>query len=280
MPREQTVQIAALNIAAHPHPADVYVGLLRAASDFLVKARGTDYAKITKPRKSRGLEVYTGRILVWTEIDVNGPWLNLKEEEELSPSLRNAINIPPEAKPNYRVFSYAFEAEHHRLYFETRNEFGEHLGETTALRVFRLLLSKDVQGLDIPDVEVTVIPERGAVSRILALPGLRSLELTVVLPNPDADADAEARVFGQLNAARARRKSVVYTKQAGADHLIATPEIIETASVAANNGMVRGVGREDGKRNELSTTHLPKRKTVSMEAGHDFLSRLLSIGFF
>ena len=170
MPREKTVEVAALNIAANPHPDGVYVGLLEKASSFLVLVRGHDYAKITTPKESGEPDMLTGRLLIWTEIDLTGPWLDLTKEDALPPDLKKTIQIPSQAKPNYRVFSYAFNTKTHRLYFETRNEFRDTLSPGSARRIFANLLSREILGPDAPEVEVTVVPESGAVDRILSLP--------------------------------------------------------------------------------------------------------------
>lgn len=81
VPHEKTIQIYSLNFAANPHPDGIHITILRRASRFLVNARASDYAKITEPRKSETDPYYIDRILLWTEINVDGPWLNLDSEE-------------------------------------------------------------------------------------------------------------------------------------------------------------------------------------------------------
>jgi hypothetical protein len=51
VPRQRTIEICALNIAADPHEEGVYVRLLTRAADFIVNARASDYAKITRPSR-------------------------------------------------------------------------------------------------------------------------------------------------------------------------------------------------------------------------------------
>jgi Domain of unknown function (DUF4747) len=149
MPREQFIEAYARNIAAHPHPEGIYLRLLRRASSFLARARAHDFAKITSPRLARD-NLYTGRILVWTEIDIDGAWLDLAKEDELPAALKNTIAIPDNAKPNYRTFDYVFDDRQHRLYFEARTELGATRGATTAKRIFSSLLSQEIQGPDSP----------------------------------------------------------------------------------------------------------------------------------
>lgn len=78
MPRERLLQICILNISANPHPDGIYIALLRRAADFYVRARGNDFAKITAPTQDQRVGRYwTGRILLWTEIDISGSWLDI-----------------------------------------------------------------------------------------------------------------------------------------------------------------------------------------------------------
>lgn len=89
-------------------------------------------------------------------------------------------------------------------------------------------------------------------------------------------------MLSRLTDAKAKQLDEIYTKKAGEDHLFATPEIRETAEIAAENGFVTGVGRRNGKRVEASTTKLPRIETIPADqAGGSFLSRLMgSIGLF
>ncbi|MGJ5065506.1 DUF4747 family protein [Bradyrhizobium oligotrophicum] len=279
MAREKSIQICALNLAANPHPESVYVSILRQSSRFLVQARGTDYAKITTPRAVSGRNgLYSGRILIWTEIDLKRPWLDLNNEDELSPSLKRSINIPDNARPNLRVFGYVFVEKTHRVYFESKNEFGEGLGPNIARGIFRKLTSQELLGFDSPEVEVTIVPEVDAVDRILKLPRLRMLFMRVTLPNPDtASPAARRRVYERLKRANARQLEEKYVKSSDAEKLETTPEIRETAEVAAENGLVRAEGRDnDGKKLEVSTEEYPKRYFVGASVGTSFLSRLMA----
>lgn len=256
MSRDKQIIVCALNLDATPHPRGIYVTLLRQATKFLVKAHGSDYAKITTPRKyDRDDNVYTGRILVFTEIDVQGRWLDLSNEDELSPTLKKAIAIPKDARPNFRSFDYAFDERKHRLYFETRNTEGQTLGPMVARRIFLSLLSQELLGIESPDVAVTIIPDRRAVDKILSLPGLRTLFIRVASPNADTSSPAaRRRVLDRLKKANARQLEETYTKRSDAAALTPTAEMRELAEVAADTGIVEGEGRDaDDKKIEAST---------------------------
>jgi hypothetical protein len=124
--RDKQLIVCALNLNADPHPDGVYVSALKLAAKQAIRARGDDFLKITPPRKIRDTAVHEGRILVWTEVDVKGRWLDVESEDELTD--KSDIKIPDNAKPNYRTFNYIFAEKNHRLFFESTNEFGDQLG--------------------------------------------------------------------------------------------------------------------------------------------------------
>jgi len=278
LPRERMLQICILNISANPHPPDIYVELLRRAADFFVRARGNDFAKITPPTQDRYVGRYwTGRILLWTEIDITGAWLDINSGEELTEELKRSINIPPTAKPNYRSFDYALDNDRHLFYFESKNDHGQTLGPVTVRAIIAQLLSRELQGGGAPEVEVTLVPEVQAVEQILALPGLRTLYIKIVRDNPDVSPDVRRRILGRLEEAHARREETTLTKSADSPALTPGAEIREMAAVAAENGEVRGEGRDaQGHKLQKSTIDLPQRIYVGVDRGDTFLRRLLS----
>lgn len=282
MARGRTLQVAALNISCDPHPDGIYVRLLTRAAGKKTNFRGTEWAKFTTPSVVRdNPDLYVGRILVWTEIDKDGPWLNDDTDEPLSKAEKAEINIPAKAKPNYRVFQYIFRVGRHRLYFEHRNEFGEYLGPTTAQKIFTNLLSGGAERAG-SDLTVTVVPKSGAVKTVLELPGLRHLHLRVVIPNDTTDDEKRKRVLERLKKAKAKQLDEIFIKRAGEPHLVATQEIQDTAQIAAENGFVHGIGKRDGRRVEASTTKQPRKELIPVDQpGASFLSRIMgSVGLF
>jgi hypothetical protein len=146
-----------------------------------------------------------------------------------------------------------------------------------AKHIFSTLLSLELLGAEYPEVEVTLVPEAGAVERVLELPGLRMLYIRVVRPNPDVSDATRQRVMGRLEQAHASREEVILTKSAGATRLTPPDDLRELAEVAAENGEVRGEGRYgDGVKAELSTVDHPKRIYAGIDRGPTFLARLLS----
>lgn len=268
-----------LNINANPHPAGIYPVLLKQIAKNIVQARGSDYAKITSPKQVPDRkDFYFGRILIWTDINLKGRWLDLGEEDDLPDGIKQAIKIPPNAKPNYRSFDYVLDEKSHQIWFETKNDLGYSLGPSTARRIFSILLSREVLGGNAPVVEVTVIPEKGAVDRILQLPRLQTLTIRVTRPNQDASSlAARNRVFQQLDDNHAQQLELTLTKAPGSVKLTLTGEFEELAKVGADTGLVRGEEiTGNGEKNTLSTTQLPQRLYIDNTPGTSFFTRLLA----
>lgn len=283
MARFRSIPVYGLNIAANPHLRGAYIELLTRGARAVVKAHGSDYAKITPPRATDQGHIFVGSILLYTELNLRGRWYDTESGGDLPAEIRKLISVPARAKPNYRVFSYIFNETRHRFYYEARNEDGETLGPTTVRRVLTSIMDRAIQGPEAPNVEVTIIPKAGAVDRILGLRGLRRLTMRVVLPNPDTtDPEAVRRVRKRIADANAKSLEQTYIKDPAAEHIVATAEIKETASVAAENGFVTGDGLDNNnKPTSLSTTKEPRREYVDEAKGYDFLSRFLaSIPFF
>jgi hypothetical protein len=273
------VPVFVLNIAANPRDGNVYQRALERASRIVVQARGNDYARITSPRRNeRYPHILQGQILLWTEIDLDGPWIDLDKGSEIDPDLREKISIPPNARPNFRAFDYVFDELKHQLYFEARNDLDQTVGPSVVLRVFLGILNRTVIGTEWPEIEVTLAPEKDAIERILALPRLNTIFIRVARPNPDAASpEAVARVNAKLNALHAQKLEVKIQRAAGAERITLDKEYHEMAEVGADNGLVKGEGSyADGTKVELSTQDQPKKIDVNIAKGDNFFARLLS----
>lgn len=280
MPRIRRVDVYQINIAANPHEDGVYQRLLQRASRIVVRVRGSDSAKLTSPQQNeRYPHIHTGRILIWTEIDLRGRWIDLDHEEDLSPELRQKISIPERARPNYRSFDYVFDARKHTYYFEGKNDLDETVSPQTVFRLLSGAFSADALGPGFPDVAVTLVPEFGVVEKILSIPRLSQLYIKVVRPNPDGPApEAFERVMGKLDALHAHKIETTIKKASDANRLTITTEYREMAEVGATNGVVAGKGRyANGSKADLSTTERPARIPVEMDRKDNLFARLLSV---
>ena len=165
MPQNPRLTIGALNISADPHPQGVYRRLFQQVTDRPVPVWGRDWAKISAPadRETTPPSFY-GRVLVWTEIDKDGKWLDQTTDKEATATEKQKIQIPENLDPNFRSFNFVFLENRHLLILEYRNELGEHFGPKRAERFFSSLLSGLFLDEEPIEVTVTVVPSSEALA--------------------------------------------------------------------------------------------------------------------
>jgi hypothetical protein len=265
MARNPTITLGAVNIAADPHPTGIYRRLFAAAANRVVHLRGSDYAKITAPQdRDTDPPSFYGRVLVWTEIDKNGKWLNQKKNEEATPEEKAKIQIPDDIDPNFRSFNFVFIDEKHRLVLEYRNELGQSFAPKSAEHVFRELFSEPYFGEDTPEVSVTAVPSHEALDKIYNITRLKHLEIFIIRPNPDDLTEETGRILERLIKQGAKSQKFELQKRAKVKTLKPDEETKTMAEIAQTNGYVAGEGTDaDGKPVYESTQDHPK--TVTLE---------------
>lgn len=274
------VELGGLNLDVDPHPYGVYSQTLNAGASLVVRARGSDFAKISSLVPVEGHEgIFHGRILIFTDIDMDQPWLDLQSETELQDEIKNKINIPENAKPHYRSFDFILNDSTHQLWFETRNLSKETLGPSTAKRIISSILRIVCEKNGSPEISVTIIPDEGAIDKILALPRLQVLTIRVNKPNADhSSAAARQRVSTKMQQQNAGSIELKLTKDKIAERLTITKDTEELALVGADTGFVRGEAKNvQGEKIVLSTEDLPRRRRVKIESsGGGFLAKFAS----
>jgi hypothetical protein len=267
MAQNPTILVGALNISADPHPAGIYRRLFQQVAEQAISVWGPDWAKITPPidRQTKPPSFY-GRVLVWTEIDKDGKWLDQRTDKEATDTEKQKIQIPDNLDPNYRSFNFVFLESRHLLVLEYRNELGEHFGPIRAERFFSRLLNGEMVDDESVEVAVTVVPSSEALDRIYAIPRLRLLEIFVQRPNPD-DLTAEAnRILDRLVRQGAKSQKLELEKKARVKTLTPDEETKKLGEIAATNGYVSGSGKSaDGKTIHESTQDHPKTFDVEVE---------------
>lgn len=272
------IVVGALNIAVSPHPAGVYEQLIEFSAERSVSLAGSDWAKITRAERRNG-NVLFGRILVWTEIDKDSSWLNTSKNIEATEDEKDKIEIPPDIKPNFKGFYFAFGIDNHILLIEFRNELNQRFGPRRAHRFFSTLFEMAASEHNLGDVEVTTIPDDDSVDRILGMFSLRTLKIVLLKPNPDVNIAAVNRVLDKLTQNKAKKQIVEFVKEPKALTLTPDEETRTLAIVASTNGYVEGTGRGiDGNQLAESTKEHPKRIDYAVNADQSsevqFLSRL------
>ena len=275
MADEKTLEIGFLNVVATPHPTGVYERLLRSVAGRAVQFFGDQVAALTAPRSAPGEgHLLEGRIVIWTDIDESQPGVNKRDLTAVHLSDMD-FSVPRDLGFNGKVFIFVFNTRSHVLAYEARNESGQTLSPRRAKRIFDLLMSPKVLGLEAEFVEVTVIPEDDALAFVLGLSRLDRVEILVKRPNEDDITKKANAVMAELMAQNAKSEDRVLTRAAGPDTLELSEENMVRAEVAATNGFVKSSGRDaDGEPDKRSTKEYPKILRVVVDAGESFISRI------
>ena len=248
MAHERKVPVSALNIAMHePHSAAAYVDLL---NGLYQKKKIVDIRSLTglligsmhpivRLSPERGI---TGEIYKFTNLDQSEPWFDVNTLEEATEEDARSIKIPDNLKPHLARFTYIFFPHGHRMYVQTRNK--SRSLSITSTRKFLLALLDEPSVPSVPKVEITVVPHRDSISRILQIKYLRKLHISLVRPNPDDLGDAERRLLDRLaNQGADKMDTVLHAKTN--QKLTPDGDMLTLARVAASNGSVFGSGRDE-----------------------------------
>jgi hypothetical protein len=262
---DTTIEVAALNVVASPHPPGTYLKLLQHVAGKEIPLWGSDWAKITEPRSIDGREdEFFGEILIWTHINTDIPWINKDTDKEATNEEMQPVveALPQNLEPNFRPFTYILNHAEHIVLVEIRNEANQRLSPKRAKRMFDRLF--EYLPAELPEVDVTVIPEEESLEKIFAIKRLRKLEIFIKRPNPDDLGEDYRRVMETLEEEGARSQKIEKVKAAKRSTLTPNVETKRLAVIASTNGYVSGEGKdESGTPVFESTEEHPKvRKLV------------------
>lgn len=263
MPENSDFECGILNVVASPHPPGTYERLISTASERRrVLFRGDQYGSISPP-DTRESGLLLGRLVIWTQIDESEPAVVIDQLREVDFEDLE-VSIPENLGFNCRVFLWAFRLSDHKLFIETKNEFGKTLSPRSVAKFFGRLFSQAELGQPFPYVEVTVIPEDDTVRRVLDVPNLKKILIHLNRPNPDDVNTDASRIMARLEAMGAKVQVTQLTAIPG-ETLRLDEETRVTAEVAAFNGFVETKGSLGGELIRRSTKEYPRmiRKTLN-----------------
>lgn len=258
--RERTVKLAALNIAANPHPKGIYQALLSRAVDVFQPSKywgkrngliGTVY--LQEPG------VLSGEIYTFTQIDDSQPWLNLRKrkvtsKEELAEIRRTIAYNLPEFKP----IEYLFFEHDHLMIIEVSKFSPDRVAE-----VVRGQLNQDEvrsptdTKLTSEFVSVTVVPTHESIETILSMPVMDYIRIELTAPNTDDLESAAEKFRAKLSSMNAKKEIIEYHASSG-QGLQLDEEVKVKARIAPRNGLVYAKGYDsDDRRTEEKTSDHP-----------------------
>ncbi|MES2600526.1 MAG: DUF4747 family protein [Pseudomonadota bacterium] len=278
---DTTIEVAALNIVASPHPDGIYLKLFQHVAGKEILLWGSDRAKITEPRAIEGRDNYFyGEVLVWAHIDTDSPWLNTDTDTEATDEEMQAVveALPTNLEPNFRPFTYVLNQAEHIVLLEIRNEAGQRFSPKRAKRMFARLF-EDLPA-DLPEVDVTVIPEEETLEKIFAIKRLRKLDIVIKRPNGDDLGDDFKRVMDALTQEGVRVQKIEKTKAAKVPTITPNEDTKKLAVIASTNGYVSGEGKDElGNPVFESTEEHPKIRKLDVNTS-TFATVVAAFRFF
>lgn len=275
---QEYVEAAFLNIVATPHPAGVYVRLLRSAAEKPITYWGEFRAAITSAVPiARSPGMFSFQLVAWLEVNPAHPAIN-KAQLKKAAFPREGRAFTQEYGVNGRVFYCIFDDQTHTLTVELKNEDGQRITPGRLQMIFEKLLSPKVLGTKAEEVTVTVIPKPDAIAYVLGFKRLDKVDILVARPNDD-DITAETnRVMKRLMDMKAKSERSILTRQAKTDGLDLDEDHLVLARVGAVNGHVDSSGLDgDGVHGTRSTREVPKIVRRIIQKGTPYFAALLGL---
>ena len=276
MPQSNEVEFGVLNIAANPHPDHIYQNLLKSVSKRVIQFWGTEHAAITEPEMTEP-GYYVGLVIVWIELDRDAAAFDKTLFEEVRVADTD-IFVPDNLGLNSHHFFYVLRERDHRIFFESRSDEGHHLAPTRFKKILdRLFAPTNLRG-EI-EVTVTVQPDEDGLDKVLAIPRMTKLEIVVTVPNPDQNQVLYKKIMKRLTDQNAVSEETVYRAKSRKQGLQPSEDTIDTATVAADNGVVAAEGFDKTGKIKLprrSTEEYPKIIPYIIEGAGSALAGLIA----
>lgn len=279
MAADRTLFVSGVNVVTHPHSPLGYVRLFQAATAkrMPVQIRGAQHIMLGELRfldRDHPADGLFGRVYRFDHIDSDLPWFNLQRHEEATEEEMAAIAIPDNLVPNLVLFDFVFYPKGHALYFVSK--WDRHsLSPRSMCKLLEAVFASQDLFERFGRVDLTIMPDRQTLSRIMKLHRLAKLTIDVTRPNPDDNADDDEEVFDRMKNQGARRVVQVMTAESG-ESIKPDYETAQLARVAARNGKVSAVGyKVDGQRVDETTVDTPWRETVMYNPDHQLAEDVL-----
>jgi hypothetical protein len=252
----ESVHVAAINIAAHPHKdKDVYEKLFRACTSgpIIAKYHGNQAAAVQFFRKQD--DYFVGTLVTFIKLGAKDAWGNPRTGEAATEEELKAISLPENLQPGFKRHDFIFSANNHRLIVNT-NTMSPGMWKRALSRV--LDVAKDKLSLD--EVVVTVEPVADTVRKMLKM-DVSKLTILLMRPNPDDLSEVESEVFSRMDREHVNREKRELTAPRG-QYISPDEATIKLAEVAKSNGKVDAVVHADGKAEPRSTESYPWTRTL------------------
>lgn len=271
MTRTRTIEICALNISMHtPHSPQRYVDLLvEGRRRKRVFRQGEVHAlmlgSLTGSKTAVEANELRGEVYRFVKVDANEPWFNTQTNEQASDEEVATLNIPGNLRAHMQRIEFVFYPKEHELWFISKDG-NIRFGPSRAERFFQMLLDEVAVSKELPQVDVTVIPEKTALKNMFALHQLNRIVMQFKRPNPDDAADIAGRIMQRMEAQKVRTINEELIASRG-QSIKPDSQTQAEAHVAARNGYVEVHGKDaEGVPVHESTVNKPLRVPMRVDS--------------
>lgn len=263
MARDPKIEVAGINIRIpESHDRD-YTALITELADLRkgVKIRGETFLAISYWSEQERIGVFSK----YTEIDVDGQWFDLDDFDAASSEMLEEVRIPANLKPNLSQFFFALEPDLHVIAFEAYAD-SKGLSARSVERYFSEALKSPSIVSRFGRVESDAVKSYGEIERILSLPDLKELRLTIRRPNSDDVGGRLARIIEERLKENGGDEYEEVYKAKGSHNLSPSERTRELALVAGENGQVKGRSLVNGVMTDTDTNDRPLIETTTFKS--------------
>jgi len=272
--RLKEVRVSGLNITnEHESAKAYYEAIYLAYENRLIHTYQGDHALVitSLPKRSNDelpTDIY-GVFARYTQIDVNGDWLNTESLELATPNDKKSIQIPANLKPNVSAFYFRFNLHQHKLIFEVYSTQGKTLSQSKAKDFFLDILNQPSVRKEWGAFNVNIISSDESLKTILDVHRIQYIITEIERPNGDGVGSALERAEKnhkeRLQAIKAQRQKIEYKALPG-QSLKPDDQLKTEIYIASNNGNATVIGRDkEGKKVEKSLDEYPRVEGVKYD---------------
>ncbi|WP_084861634.1 DUF4747 family protein [Salibaculum halophilum] len=255
MARPAKLEVAALSIRIQNDKPRDYTGLILDICGLKTGMRihGEKYLALSNFNEESGF----GRLAKYSEIDVDGDWFDIEAFDVADPESVEDVSIPEKLRPNLAIFEFFLDRDNHLLIFETYAD-SKTLSANSVEKFFKAILSKEEIESKYGKVEADVVKSIDEVDKILSLPMLKELTVSIRRPNSDGLPEDVAADIEERLAEQNGEEYVEGLKSRDHDGLKPNERTKKLAYVASENGDVSAKSVKNG----ISVWHETKEKPM------------------
>jgi hypothetical protein len=276
MGRLKTLEVGILNIKVHPHHhPHIYIDLMNEvfASEALIKIRGDDWGAPNFIRKvgNDPIDGMFGSFYRFLQIDPKKAWLDLKNKKPILDSKGDPIpQVDQDKKPNLREMEFVFYPKGHLMFFNAKA-----ITPGSAQKLINSFCNLRKIKRKFGPVDVEVVSNQEVVEKILAIPALTYLKISISRPNGDVISGRKKKFLEDMEARGVRRYEEVSTSLRS-EGVKANEDLKAKMELATTNGKVDAVGYSGSERIIESTVPHPQIERAQYDEEKETLLRAMA----